>query len=175
MKRMSGRARRAVPLVGAALVIGTIAAAAVEGDFHGTLLAIEIAGVAAFVLIVAGSLLKPFPRTAAAGRFVLACGIVAVLVIPSVLLGERGVVELHVWRAKRYAAKSLMPRLEEHRRAHGRYPEELQMPREMKGFRYFSDGQAYGFSFMDPGICGLLTQYSSAAREWRRRHDPCFY
>ena len=182
---MSSRVATAIWILSAAIVVGAVAAAITHGEFQATLVVIPIFAVAAFVLLTIGSLLRPFPRTGTAGRFIVRAGIIGVLAIPAELIASRAVVAIDIARSKRYIATKLAPRLEQHRRATGRYPasSELRLwqrppedaPWLIQRFHYSSDGQTYSLSVMDPGICGRVTSYWSAVDKWGQAYEPCFY
>ena len=169
----------------AAILVGAAAAAITHGEFQASLAVVSFGAVAAFVLLTIGSLLRPFPRTATAGKFIVRAGIIAVLAIPAELIASRAVVAIDIARSKHYIATRLAPRLEQHRRATGRYPasSELRLwqqppadaPWLIQRFHYSSDGRTYTLSVMDPGICGRVTSYWSGVDKWGQAFEPCFY
>jgi hypothetical protein len=177
--RTKSRLRSFVEVLSAAVLLGTFAAALVHGEFEAMKAVVAIAAVATFVLLIVGAVLQPWRRTQTVGRFVTRCGIVTLLAIPAAFVAARIVVEVDLWRAKRYIARQIAPRLEQHRASRASYPKELRQPENapwlIRRFNYASDGRTYTLSVWDPGVCGRIASYSSATRQWTETYDPCWY
>jgi hypothetical protein len=169
--------------IGFGLLIGTLTAI-VSGGRHEWLVHSLIVSLAAtFVLLMAGSILRPFPRTRRAGELFVTLGIATLIAIPVTHIAARGVVKIDLWRAQRYVETRLGPDLDHARALTGRYPAHLDLferapkdaPRMIGWFDYGSDGKTYVLSVMDPMICGRVTSYRSTTRQWRETYDPCWY
>lgn len=166
-----------------ALLIGVAAAAFVHGEFHSMTAVVWIGLAGTFVLLTVGFICQAVRRTRLVGAFLLFLGQATFLAIPVSLVAARGVVQFDMWRAKRYVASRLGPRLESARVSAGRYPVALRLweqppadaPWIIRRFNYWSDGNTYTLSVMDPGVCGRVTSYSSSTRQWRETFDPCWY
>jgi hypothetical protein len=70
--------------------------------------------------------------------------------------------------------------LEQYRQRHGSYPAHYGPPENgpwliRNGLNYGSDGRTCTLWMMDPLTCGHMWSYSTATRQWRESHDPCFY
>lgn len=178
-----GRIRRAVEVAATALLLGIAAAAVTHGEFHSGLVIIWGGLAGTFVLLTLGSICQYFRRTRVVAAFLLLLGKATILAIPVAFIAGRSVVAFDLWRAKTYVARQLRPRLESTRASLGKYPEELRLwehpppdaPWLIKQFNYSSDGNEYTLWVMDPGVCGRVTRYSSAKRQWIEKYDPCLY
>src|SRR5687767_862906 len=142
-------------VLSAAVLLGVVAAAIAHGEFEAMKTVLAVGAVTTFVLLMIGAVLQPWPRTQTVGRFLTRCGIVTLVAIPTAVLAARGVVEVDLWRAKRYVATQIVPHLEQQHRARGRYPSKLHLPHNapwlIQWFNYSSDGRAYGLWVMEPG------------------------
>ncbi len=175
--------RKFLEVVAVALLLGALAAAVTGGDHEASVVVLEICFGATFVFLTLGAILRTWRRTSTAGTILLVLGSAALVAFPIYLAATRAVVAFDVWRAKAYLAKHVSPQLEAIRAQTGRYPPAFRLwqhprpgvPRLVKRFHYASDGRSYMFSVMDPGVCGLVTSYSSITRTWHQTHDPCWY
>ncbi len=179
MLRWKRQRRGVAEVLSAAVVCGTVAAALTHGDFE-SMKALGWIGLAGtFVLLTIGSVLRPWHRTQTVGSLVVRTGSAVFLAIPIAWMAARAVVNVDIWRAKRYVAAELAPHLEQTRRSNGRYPVELRLWEELppaapwllRRFHYRSDGRAYALWVMDPGLCGRITSYSSTTSRWTETYD----
>ena len=170
-------------MLAAAVPLGVSAAALAHGVFESMQAVIGIGMASTFVLLTIGSIFRAWPRTQGFGASIVFCGMCTFAAIPIAYFAARGVVKVDEWRAKRYITFHLGPHLESIRRARGQYPAELRLwerppanaPWLIRRFNYTSDGRRYTLWVMDPGVCGRITSYSSATRQWTETYDPCWY
>lgn len=171
---MKARVRSTLEVLAGAAIVALFGAGITRGVYDLQLRWLGFALAGSFALLVIAGLFQPWLRTRVLGARLGQCALAVFLSLPLTLLAGRAIVRIDLWRAKRYVASALAPRLEEQRIAGGAYPAKLD-PWPIRNASYASDGRTYTVAIHDPGVCGRVTTYSSATKRWRETNDPCWY
>jgi len=179
---MVRRLRSAVLTLGLAAILSTAASLLAHAEFHRSYLAIFVLLGLAFALLVLGGLL--FGRSVVRARgVVLRASRVAALAALLIPLTRPVVLDLDLWRLRRFVAQELDPVLQSVRRRSGSYPPTLSPaavslppgPYLLSQVFFRPRADSYFLSVMDPGACGHVFTYYSKTRTWVPTQFECWY
>ena len=175
--------RKAVVLTALGSLLALVTSGLVHSEFEAMKRVLGIGMAVAVGLFIVAAVFAASRRLRPAYPLVGGLAITVALSVPLAFVVSPLVFRFDLWHAQRFVEAKLVPRFEAHRARTGRYPKELRLwesapldaPWLVRRFNYWSDGQEYGLSVMNPGVCGHVVSYDSGTRAWKEEHDPCWY
>jgi hypothetical protein len=179
---MTAKLRRAAVLILCSGTLGLVTSALVHAEFEAMKRVLGVGALVSFSLFIVAAVIGATGRRDTY-RAASQTAIVVALSVPLAFVTSPFVFRVDLWRAKRFVETEVSAKLEQDHSRTGRYPKEWRIweapptgaPWLVQRFSYYPDGQGYGLSVMNPGVCGHVVSYRSSTQDWVETYKQCWY